>query len=230
MCKWIMDIIIPCAGLSSRFPDMKPKYLLKDKFGKLMLDLSLGNFLSVGQVHLGILVDHEKKYNVANFISEYFGYSFNFVFIEKVTRGPADTVRLILDSSEIDGGFFIKDCDSSFDMDLVRENSVAISYLSDNNITNPEELGYVLLNNKNYVLNLVEKQMVSNCFCVGGYNFYNKDVFYKGFYNISNQNTELYFSQLINSLTGTIDFKGVPVLNYKNYGTLIEWEKYNKNL
>ena len=36
-------LIIPCAGKSSRFPNMKPKYMLTHPDGKLMIEKAMEN-------------------------------------------------------------------------------------------------------------------------------------------------------------------------------------------
>jgi 2-C-methyl-D-erythritol 4-phosphate cytidylyltransferase len=36
-----MEIIIPAAGLSTRFPNMRPKYTLTDYTGKMMIEKSI---------------------------------------------------------------------------------------------------------------------------------------------------------------------------------------------
>ena len=38
-----MEIILPCAGLSSRFPNLRPKYLLTDYSGKMMIEGAIKN-------------------------------------------------------------------------------------------------------------------------------------------------------------------------------------------
>ena len=39
-----MEIIVPAAGLSTRFPNMRPKYTLTDFTGKMMFEKAIAPF------------------------------------------------------------------------------------------------------------------------------------------------------------------------------------------
>ena len=48
-----MEIVVPAAGLSTRFPDMKPKYLLYDYKHDMMLINALRPFIDRGdRIHI----------------------------------------------------------------------------------------------------------------------------------------------------------------------------------
>jgi hypothetical protein len=92
-----MEVIVPAAGLSTRFPNMKPKYLLLDKNDRMMLAKSINPYLSEGHnVTVGILQAHIDKYDSYNLLKAQFGDKINIVVIPKVTSGPADTVYQII--------------------------------------------------------------------------------------------------------------------------------------
>jgi 2-C-methyl-D-erythritol 4-phosphate cytidylyltransferase len=57
-----MEIILPCAGLSTRFPNLRPKYLLTDYNGKLMVENALKNFVNKHNITLIILDKHNKDF------------------------------------------------------------------------------------------------------------------------------------------------------------------------
>ena len=57
-----MEIIIPCAGLSTRFPNLRPKYLLTDYKGSLMIENSEKNFIGKYNVTIVILELHDKQF------------------------------------------------------------------------------------------------------------------------------------------------------------------------
>ena len=50
-----MDIIMPCAGRSTRFPDLRPKYLLTNYNGQLMIERSLNSLQYGNTIHIVIL-------------------------------------------------------------------------------------------------------------------------------------------------------------------------------
>ena len=49
-----MEIIVPAAGLSSRFPNMKPKYLLASYDKKIMLQLALQHYIGKHNITIEI--------------------------------------------------------------------------------------------------------------------------------------------------------------------------------
>ena len=114
-----MHVIVPAAGLSSRFPDMKPKYLLYDYSHKLMIQRAIEPYLEKGcQVTIGILKEHNEEYHAHEFIRHELGSRVNVVVLPEVTKGPADTVYQIIKNSLYvmeDEEILIKDCDSFFD-------------------------------------------------------------------------------------------------------------------
>jgi 2-C-methyl-D-erythritol 4-phosphate cytidylyltransferase len=63
-----MEIIVPAAGLSSRFPNMRPKYTLTDYSGKLMLESAIQPFIGKYNITIGILKEHNEKYNIVDLL------------------------------------------------------------------------------------------------------------------------------------------------------------------
>ena len=142
-----MDIIIPCAGLSSRFPNLKPKYLLEDNNSKLMIENVIGKIYKNNDVYISLLQDHIDKYNAYDIVKNKFGDFIQIVVIDHLTKGPAETVFLTLEKTKNDGSFLVRDCDSFFDSNCNDGNFVFTSKLSNNKlIKNPEQLGYVVKN------------------------------------------------------------------------------------
>ena len=114
-----MEIIVPAAGLSTRFPNMKPKYLLFGNNNKMMLHNAIEPFLEQKfNITIGVLKEHNEKFNASDFIEYEYGTVLNLrvVVIDKPTKGPADTVAQIINSSNIDmdSPIFIKDCGYGF--------------------------------------------------------------------------------------------------------------------
>ena len=58
-------LIIPCAGKSSRFPNMKPKYMLTHPDGKLMIEKSIEqlNIDIFDRIIITIVKPHDEKYD-----------------------------------------------------------------------------------------------------------------------------------------------------------------------
>jgi hypothetical protein len=223
-----MDIIIPCAGLSSRFPDLKPKYLLEDNNGKLMIENVIGNIYKNNDVYISLLQEHIDKYNAYNIVKKKFGEFIQIVVIDYLTKGPAETVFLTLEKIKNDGSFLVRDCDSFFDSNCNNGNFVFTSKLSSNKlIKNPEQLGYVIKNEDNIINSVVEKKVVSDDFCVGGYQFSKKKNFINNFKTIVDNHKEIFMSHVVSSMIANQEiFHTCQVTNYVNVGTLDNWNTF----
>ena len=53
-----MEIILPAAGLSTRFPNMMPKYTLTDYKGQMMFERAIQYYVGKYNVTIGILREH----------------------------------------------------------------------------------------------------------------------------------------------------------------------------
>lgn len=224
-----MDIIMPCAGKSNRFPNMRPKYLLTDYSGKLMVYKSIEKHLYNNTVHIIVLREHVEKYDSLNILNDIFQNQVNVIVLDEPTNGPAETVYEALNRIDVKGQFLVKDCDSFFDFEIEEGNIVYTSKLRDNpNLRNVSQLGFVISNEQNIISNLVEKKIVSDSFCVGGYQFLSKRKYIDAFNSLRNRKGELFISNIIDYLIMKDEvFIERNVTNYINVGTSQEWFEYN---
>lgn len=227
-----MEIIVPAAGLSSRYPGTKPKYLLRDTKGKLMLRRAIEPYLEKYNITVGILADHDTRYNSLNIIKHEFNNTVNVTILPTVSNGPAETVYEILMRSSIDhnSSMLIKDCDSFFDHTVTNGNYVCISKIQDHDLLyRISNKSFVIVNNQNIVQNIVEKRVVSDTFNVGGYKF-NKISEYLDTYQIvkNDVSVELFVSHIIQyAINNGIIFETKLVSNYVDVGTLEDWISHN---
>lgn len=225
-----MEIIVPAAGLSTRFPNMKPKYLLYDYKGEMMLMNALRHFYEKGyNIHVGILEEHEEKYNVIEQLS-YEWPDINVVVIEKPTKGPADTVYQILNSLKLtEEEIFIKDCDSFFEHEITEgDNYVCITKISQHEILKKlASKSFTVANENGIITDIVEKQVVSDTFCVGGYKFSSANLFRECFQEL-NAEREVFVSDVIGRCIHKSNiFTNKMVWNYVDVGTSDDWFDYN---
>jgi hypothetical protein len=226
-----MEIIVPAAGLSSRFPNTRPKYTLTDYSGKIMLESAIKPFIGKYNITIGILKEHNDKYNIIDLLKHELKDTINIVVLEKQTTGPADTVYQIIKKSNIDlnNEILIKDCDSFFDHAYAKGNYICISKFSDNQlIRTPAAKSYITVNEQGIVQNIVEKKVISDKFCVGGYKFESAKMYCDSFEQLSKQNEEIYVSNIIQYclFNGKIFIENL-VTNYIDVGTSEEWFNYN---
>ena len=229
----MMHVIVPAAGLSSRFPGMKPKYLLYDYSHKLMVQRAVEPYLEKGcQVTIGILKEHNEKYHAHEFIRHELGSKVNVVVLPEVTKGPADTVYQIIHNTpglidQLDE-ILIKDCDSFFDHEYSMGNYICVSNIADHEVLKKlASKSFVVSNEQGIITDIVEKKVVSDTFCVGGYKFSSAKLYCDTFEEISSTN-EIFVSDVIQRLlfNGTI-ITEKKVTNYFDVGTAADWFEFN---
>ena len=127
-----MEIILPCAGASSRFPNMRPKYLLSDYANRMMVENAAKNYIGKYRVTIVILKEHDEKYNARKKLVEVFGHKVDIIVLDKITEGPADTVAQAILRGRIsnDSPILVKDCDGFYDTQVVEGNVIYVAKLS----------------------------------------------------------------------------------------------------
>ena len=223
-----MEIIVPAAGLSTRFPGMKPKYLLFDYKGELMLKNALRPFIGKYNITIGILREHDEEFNAREYITNEIP-NINVVVLNGRTKGPADTVYQILIQAGIKvSPILIKDCDSFFDHEITEGNYVCVSNISQHEILKKlASKSFTVANEQGIITDIVEKEVVSDTFCVGGYKFSSALLYKKAFERLTSTG-EVFVSDVIGMLIGDLQiFKEVQVTNYTDVGTAQDWFEYN---
>jgi len=223
-----MEIIVPAAGLSTRFPEMKPKYLLYDYKHDLMLKNSLRPYLQ-NSITVGILKEHDEKYHASEFIRYEFGDKIKIVVLEKPTKGPADTVYQIIQKSGLTNEeILIKDCDSFFEHEISPGNYVCVSKISEHEILKKlSSKSFTISNEQGIINDIIEKKVVSDTFCVGGYKFESALLYKNAFEDIS-QEREIFVSDVIGRCINNKNiFTEKAVKNYIDVGTAKDWFEYN---
>jgi len=226
-----MEIIMPAAGLSTRFPNMRPKYTLTDYTGKMMFERSLEPFIDKHHITLGILKEHEDQYKISKYVEQEYGDKITVVVLENRTSGPADTVYQIIKKINLhDEEILIKDCDSFFDHEYQEGNYVCVSSIKHHDVL--KRLGsksFIIPNNQGIITTIIEKQVVSDRFCVGGYKFESAGMFTNAFEKLSNAHMkEIFVSHIIEEcLHDAHIFKESMVSNYIDVGTAEEWFEHN---
>lgn len=227
-----MEVIVPAAGLSTRFPNMRPKYTLTDYSGKMMFEKSISPYVGKYPITMGILKEHEDAYQFSRYVEQEYKDKVKIVILDKRTSGPADTVYQIIKKSEIDlsSEILIKDCDSFFDHEYQEGNYICISSLKDHEILKRiSSKSFVVSNDQGIITSIIEKQVVSDKFCVGGYKFESAQLFVKTFEKLKNIDfKEIFVSHIIEEcLDKKHIFKESNVSNYIDVGTSDEWFEYN---
>lgn len=235
------NLLLPMAGRSSRFPNVRPKWMLAHPdTGRLMaLESMKGlNLDMFDQIYFGILQEHETIFQILRGFREeldHFGIleKSRIVLLDRPTSSQSDTVYRMILQERINGSILIKDCDNFFEVDglPLGHNFVCYSQLDCYDTINPRNKSYVKLDEHEYLLNIVEKKIISNTFSVGGYGFREAEEFVDSFLKISAKfsDSECYVSNIIyDMLIHDQPFKGQLVSQYLDWGTIQNWNEYKK--
>jgi hypothetical protein len=229
-----MKLILPVAGSSTRYPKLRPKWLLTHPNGNLMFHEALTG-LDLGMVDEIVIVcreDHYEQFEVAQVVERQFAISpikvpYSVVQVSP-TQSQPETVYYALKKANISGPIYIKDSDNYFEDKVIPANRVASINLSQLSYVDAANKSYVELDQKNQIINIVEKHVISNTFCVGGYSFRDADQFCKTFESLENS-SNLYVSHLIyKMLMDGVPFENGNVSHFLDWGTLKEWNRFRK--
>ena len=228
-----MEVIIPAAGLSTRFPNMRPKYSLVDYRGNLMIENAFKPYLLNSNITIGLNKKNEKKYSIIKYLKKKYKKKIKFVILNKLTKGPADTVFQILKKAKINSSkqILIKDCDTFFKCDNSKGNVISVADIKNFNVLkNLKGKSFVKTNKENIVVDIIEKKIVSDLFCCGGYRFQSKSEFIKSYEKIKKiVSGEIFVSHVIQQMIneGKI-FSYTKVTDYTDVGTFDEWYDFNQ--
>lgn len=222
-----MAIIVPCAGRSSRFPGTRPKYLLTMPDGRMMIEHALDHY-NLDDVHIVILEDHDEEYSSRKALEKAFGGRVTIHSLLKETQGPADTVYEVT-KTLLNQPIFIKDCDSFFHCPLRFDNHVCVADLRDNlDVSKVAAKSFVTQNDQGMIHNIVEKSVVSNYICVGGYGFESSDDYNRAMEELIYDGEEVFVSHVIRWLLAEQQFVAQKVVNYVDVGTINEFLDYSQ--
>lgn len=227
-----MEVILLAAGLSQRFPNMRPKYTLTDYIGNMMIENSFKPYLGKFPITVGILQEHHDQYPIAGYLQEKYGDDLNIVYLKHRTHGPAETAREILRLANINPAqaILIKDCDSFFKHQDHDGNYVCTTSIQEHEVLKRlSSKSFVVANNQNIITDIIEKQVISDTFCVGGYRFESAELFMKVYDQlVLDDYKEIFVSHIIQHCLAQGEiFTSQPVQDYVDVGTAQDWFDYN---
>lgn len=227
-----MKVIVPCAGKSSRFPNMRPKWMLNAVNGNLMVYEALkGLNIRNKDIIITILKKHEEQYKIAEGIKASFGEDVCICILDNETKSQSDTVYQTIKKLNINESIYIKDSDNYFEISNIEEdyNYVTIEDLNNFSLINPSNKSYIMPLENNLISGIYEKKIVSNLFSIGGYFFKSSEEFCLAYKELELyiDHREIYISDIISYLilTETVFFYKHGH-NYKDWGTIKEWNSF----
>ena len=192
-----MNIFILCAGKGSRFDSIYPKPLNLIN-GKPMIYYTIKSLQLDKVLKFKLFIIYNKRLESCNFkqilINMFPLISFNFILIDYITRGASESayIGLLNVFDQIDNNNII-----FFDNDTIYPENT-IEYLNNNhdsnfiltNFNNEKDAiySYVSINKDNFIIDIKEKQKISDLICIGGYGFKSKYEFTDVFKLILDEN------------------------------------------
>ena len=222
-------------GNSSRFPNVRPKWLLTHpKSGFMGTESIKGlNLDSFDKIYFVAQKSHQEKYGFTEgFINEFYEIKdkIEFVLLDHSTNSQPETVYECIQKVGIKGAILVKDSDNFFEANVKSDgNYVCYFDLNDRDDLNARNKSYLQFDVNGYISNIVEKKVVSSTFSVGGYGFDSADEFCEYFKSCVKLQPELYMSNVIfEMLLHDKKFTGIKTSDYEDWGTLVEWNNYKK--
>jgi len=192
-----MNIFILCAGKGTRFESIYPKPLNLIN-GKPMIYHTIKSLNLEKVKDYNLYIIYNKKLENCNFkqilINMFPCIKFNFILIDYYTRGASESAYIGIQSiyNQINNKNII-----FIDNDTIYPEET-YEYLNKNyesnfiftNYNNEKEhiYSYVSINKDNYIIDIKEKEKISDIICIGCYGFKNKDEFINIFKNILQEN------------------------------------------
>jgi capsule biosynthesis phosphatase len=237
-----MIIIIPLGGTGERFKQngyKKPKALV-NVFGKPILYYLLDN-LNLTNVDF-VFIPYNKEYSTYNFEEtiqhDYPNINFKFKELKQNTGGAAETINIALKTlkdNDFDKPCLCLDGDNFYTVDIVKlwDSKNRIITFNDDN----QAPIYSYIDKKDgMVLDIVEKQKISNHACSGAYGFASSkqllEYTQKIIDNEIKQKGEYYTSNVIKEMIkDNIDFDNIEINkdNYHCLGTPIQLKYFYNN-
>ena len=237
-----MKLIVPIAGSSSRFPGMRPKWMLTMPNGDLMLERAISGLKldNISELVIIALEEHIEKFKISkDFIIEAIKLKIapkkikiNLEILKKKTNSQPTTIFKYLINQKEDFSFYIKDCDNYFEFEPKPGNIVSYIPLSDLYLVAAITKSYIRFNRFQEIEQIAEKSVISSNFCCGGYGFSSAKDFIKTYNELNGKDDDsLYISHIIHKqlLEGSI-FKADRAKKFEDYGTQKEYFSFIKEV
>lgn len=229
-------LILPVAGASTRFPDVRPKYMLVHPMGNIMLfqgisGLDLDKFR---EIHITMLKEHVDDYDAYNGVmraSEKLNIrnKIRITVLDEHTKDQPETVIETITRNNITGPIFVKDSDNYFKTNADSGNIVCVYNIESLEMINAGNKSYATVDN-GVVTNIAEKRVISPLSCCGGYGFADAAKLIE-YYNKCREDYpgNLYLSHIIyRMMLDNIQFEAKEAEDYIDWGTMPDWMRYRE--
>lgn len=223
-------LIIPAAGRSSRFPNMKPKWMLTHPSGHLMIEKVIWGLDTTAykKIYIVILQEHCDKYDADVVLKQAFPQEkFEVVVLENPTKSSPQTVYECLKNCNINSWIVIKDSDCMVLYNHPNNKNrfvVGVNIKTKPTIQNLDQKSFIVSDDNDIVREVVEKSIVSEQICVGVYAMHSSDLI-RVYDSLKNSmGNEMYFSHVVSELIDeNLHFSISSATAYEDWGTKEQW-------
>jgi hypothetical protein len=224
-------LIVPMVSIKSK-NTVPIEFKYDNKTGQINCIKALEgiNLTMFTKIYFVLLYEHELKYHVAEkitvarkFNKDLMNIEIIFKFLDYPTSSQAETIYNTIKEYNIDCPIFIKDADNTCTCkDPIIGNYVLVYPLENTPIVDPQHKSYVSIDDQNFVVNIIEKKIVSNLFNCGGYSFSDSQLFVKAYEALLKYEdivNHMYLSHIIYwlILNKNIKFRPIEAIYYEDF-------------
>lgn len=227
-------LIVPAAGLSTRYPTEVPKFLWRHPEGETMLVAGLRGIASVGIdnaiiVTLKSYVTQKMQRELVQSAEKVLGCNVKLVLLEEPTPSMVDTIAAGIAEMPKDGPLVIKDTDNKVEVSAseapIQENFVISADLRLFDDVTASNKSFVEFDSFGLLTNIIEKRITSSYINTGLVGFTSAAEFLGASSGIHGAG-EKYVSDVIRKMLQTgSTFRVMPAESYEDWGTHKEWIK-----
>lgn len=228
-------LLIPAAGLSTRYGLERPKFLLQHPVGVSMLTYGLKDVKKLGVTRVVVITLAEFFHDIdenrlAKEVSDFTGVDAEVFLLPNRTQSMVETLLKYIEANpDWDDFFMVKDSDnyiSVFESISQNANFIAYANLNDFPFVTPGNKSFIDYDENHIVVNIAEKRVISNLINVGLIGFSSVTEFLYGMKKISKL-SDIFLSDVIRVLIDDgAGFQAVKVSEYEDWGVLEDWLKY----
>ena len=230
----MVHLIVPAAGLSTRYGLAKPKWQIQHPLGVPMIAAGLRGLRDVfSGVTVVALDEHLEGINIGfltDCIRDTTGCEVEIVSIEHRTSSMVETIVIGLESLGGETAFCVKDTDNYVGVSPENlptgENFIVTANLEKLKEVSAANKSFVIQSDHSVVTEIFEKKIVSNLINTGFVGFSSTSDFLAAALDLGHTR-ELYVSSVISELLSKGEiFVGVDAENYDDWGTIEAWNRY----
>lgn len=227
------NLILPCAGLSTRYPLMKPKYLLPVDNYESMLEFAISQLpmQDINQIIIGVRSEHYNQYPEIDGVVERIGRLYKKTVACNLksydTESQLETVKKLIKQYKLEyKQVLIKDCDGLFHIPNLPDGRNFVVYGDFRETQDTTRRDKSTLDIKDgKVSRIAEKDLGTDYFSVGGYGFARGEYVLGEFG--SPKKRWGYASSLIKSMLEVeYDFLAIKATNYVDLGNIDKYHRY----